>query len=83
MVHYLIFTAEVALQVLEVAPPPEPRKLTQAEEKTLQEKEDRTLRELRLFLRDVLSRLATEKKFRVFAKPVDPDEVKKVYVNRI
>ena len=68
-------SAAVALQVLEPAPPPEPRKLTKDEEKALQEKEERTLRELRLFLRDVLSRLATEKKFRVFAKPVDPEEV--------
>uniref|UniRef100_A0A493TV19 ATPase family AAA domain containing 2 n=1 Tax=Anas platyrhynchos platyrhynchos TaxID=8840 RepID=A0A493TV19_ANAPP len=34
-----------------------------------------TLRELRIFLRDVTHRLATDRRFREFAKPVDPQKV--------
>ncbi|KAM4704921.1 ATPase family AAA domain-containing protein 2 [Rhinophrynus dorsalis] len=64
-----------ALEVLPVAPPPEPRPLTAEELKRLEEQEENTLRELRLFLRDVSHRLAIDKRFRVFTKPVDPEEV--------
>ncbi|XP_033644751.1 ATPase family AAA domain-containing protein 2-like isoform X1 [Asterias rubens] len=64
-----------ALQVLPVAAAPEPRKLNEDERKKLAEREESTLRELRLFLRDVLSRLANERKFRQFLRPVDQDEV--------
>ncbi|KAE8599601.1 hypothetical protein XENTR_v10017249 [Xenopus tropicalis] len=64
-----------ALEVLPVAPPPEPRTLSAEELKQLEEQEESTLRELRLFLRDVSHRLAIDKRFRVFTKPVDPEEV--------
>nr|XP_033789639.1 ATPase family AAA domain-containing protein 2 isoform X3 [Geotrypetes seraphini] len=64
-----------ALEVLPVAPPPEPRQLTAEELKRLEEQEEDTLRELRLFLRDVTHRLAIDKRFRAFTKPVDPEEV--------
>nr|4TT6_A Chain A, ATPase family AAA domain-containing protein 2 [Homo sapiens] len=37
--------------------------------------EEDTFRELRIFLRNVTHRLAIDKRFRVFTKPVDPDEV--------
>ncbi|KAM4029276.1 ATPase family AAA domain-containing protein 2 isoform 1-T1 [Anomaloglossus baeobatrachus] len=64
-----------ALEVLPVAPPPEPRELTAEDLKRLEEQEEDTLRELRLFLRDVTHRLAIDKRFRAFTKPVDPEEV--------
>lgn len=64
-----------ALEVLPVAPPPEPRPLTAEEVKQLEEQEEDTFRELRIFLRNVTHRLAIDKRFRVFTKPVDPDEV--------
>ncbi|XP_038056718.1 ATPase family AAA domain-containing protein 2-like [Patiria miniata] len=68
-------TATDSLEVLPVAAPPEPRKLQEEELKKLEEREESTLRELRLFLRDVLTRLANEKKFRHFLRPVDLEEV--------
>ncbi|XP_044524933.1 ATPase family AAA domain-containing protein 2 [Gracilinanus agilis] len=64
-----------ALEVLPVAPPPEPKPLTAEEVKRLEEQEEDTFRELRIFLRNVTHRLAIDKRFRVFTKPVDPDEV--------
>ncbi|XP_036781419.2 ATPase family AAA domain-containing protein 2 isoform X3 [Manis pentadactyla] len=64
-----------ALEVLPVAPPPEPRQLTAEELKRLEEQEEDTFRELRIFLRSVTHRLAIDKRFRVFTKPVDLDEV--------
>ncbi|KAG8133926.1 hypothetical protein E2320_011675 [Naja naja] len=64
-----------ALEVLPVAPPPEPRQLTEREVKQLEEQEEDTLRELRIFLRNVTHRLAIDKRFRAFTKPVDLHEV--------
>ncbi|XP_037357948.1 ATPase family AAA domain-containing protein 2 isoform X2 [Talpa occidentalis] len=64
-----------ALEVLPIAPPPEPRPMTAEEVKRLEEQEEDTFRELRIFLRNVTHRLAIDKRFRVFTKPVDLDEV--------
>ncbi|XP_007435947.1 ATPase family AAA domain-containing protein 2 isoform X2 [Python bivittatus] len=64
-----------ALEVLPVAAPPEPRQLTENEVKQLEEQEEDTLRELRIFLRNVTHRLAIDKRFRAFTKPVDLHEV--------
>ncbi|XP_032078684.1 ATPase family AAA domain-containing protein 2 [Thamnophis elegans] len=64
-----------ALEVLPVAPPPQPRQLTEQEIKQLEEQEEDTLRELRNFLRNVTHRLAIDKRFRAFSKPVDLHEV--------
>ncbi|XP_073488315.1 ATPase family AAA domain-containing protein 2 [Aquarana catesbeiana] len=64
-----------ALEVLPVAPPPEPRPLTTEELKRLEAQEEDTLRELRVFLRDVTHRIAIDKRFRAFTKPVDLEEV--------
>nr|XP_020452864.1 ATPase family AAA domain-containing protein 2 isoform X2 [Monopterus albus] len=64
-----------ALEVLPVAPPAPPRELTEEEIQKLEEQEEDTLRELRLFLRDVTNRLSQDKRFRAFTKPVDLDEV--------
>ena len=61
-----------ALEVLPVAPPP--RQLTE-EETQLEEQEEDTLRELRLFLRNVTNRLSQDKRFKAFTKPVDLEEV--------
>ncbi|KAG8010266.1 ATPase family AAA domain-containing protein 2, partial [Nibea albiflora] len=64
-----------ALEVLPVAPPPPRRKLTEEEIQRLEEQEEDTLRELRLFLRDVTNRLSQDKRFKAFTKPVDLEEV--------
>ncbi|XP_028281971.1 ATPase family AAA domain-containing protein 2 isoform X2 [Parambassis ranga] len=64
-----------ALEVLPVAPPPAPRQLTEEEAQRLEEQEEDTLRELRLFLRDVTNRLSQDKRFKAFTKPVDLEEV--------
>ncbi|XP_063079492.1 ATPase family AAA domain-containing protein 2B [Engraulis encrasicolus] len=52
-----------------------PRQLSAEERGRLEEQEENTLRELRLFLRDVTRRLATDKRFLIFSKPVDIEEV--------
>lgn len=64
-----------ALEVLPVAAPPAPRQLTEEETQRLEEQEEDTLRELRLFLRDVTNRLSQDKRFKAFTKPVDLEEV--------
>ncbi|XP_039974151.1 ATPase family AAA domain-containing protein 2-like isoform X2 [Xiphias gladius] len=64
-----------SLEMLPVAPPPPPRQLTEEETQKLEEQEEDTLRELRLFLRDVTNRLSQDKRFKAFTKPVDLDEV--------
>ncbi|XP_025111165.1 ATPase family AAA domain-containing protein 2-like isoform X3 [Pomacea canaliculata] len=71
--------AQCILQVLPKAAPPEPRKLTEREECRLLEQEEDTLRELRIFLRDILSKLGREKKFLIFTKPVDVEDVPDYY----
>uniref|UniRef100_A0A8C4I5U2 ATPase family AAA domain-containing protein 2 n=1 Tax=Dicentrarchus labrax TaxID=13489 RepID=A0A8C4I5U2_DICLA len=63
------------LDVLPVAEAPGPRVLSAEEQRRLAEQEESTLRELRLFLRDVTKRLATDKRFNIFSKPVDIEEV--------
>uniref|UniRef100_A0A671QVJ9 ATPase family AAA domain-containing protein 2 n=1 Tax=Sinocyclocheilus anshuiensis TaxID=1608454 RepID=A0A671QVJ9_9TELE len=64
-----------ALEVLTLAEDPGPRQLSPEEQQRLEEQEENTLRELRLFLRDVTKRLATDKRFQIFSKPVDIEEV--------
>ncbi|TNN36157.1 ATPase family AAA domain-containing protein 2 [Liparis tanakae] len=64
-----------ALEVLPVAAPPPPRQLTEEETRRLEEQEEDTLRDLRLFLRDVTNRLSQDKRFKAFTKPVDLGEV--------
>ncbi|KAM7368152.1 hypothetical protein PAMP_014399 [Pampus punctatissimus] len=62
-------------EVLPLAEAPGPRVLSAEEQRRLAEQEENTLRELRLFLRDVTKRLATDKRFNIFSKPVDIEEV--------
>ncbi|KAM4793754.1 ATPase family AAA domain-containing protein 2 isoform 3-T3 [Cyanocitta cristata] len=68
-------SARRPLEVLPVAPPPKPRQLTEEEIRQLEEQEEDTLRELRIYLRDVTHRLVIDRRFRAFTKPVDPEEV--------
>lgn len=67
------------LEVLPKAAPPEPRQLTEKELKALYQQEEATLRELRLFLRDVLNKLGRDRKFQIFAKPVDTEDAPDYY----
>ncbi|XP_061529884.1 ATPase family AAA domain-containing protein 2-like isoform X2 [Phycodurus eques] len=64
-----------SLEVLPVAPPLPPRQLAEQEARKLAEQEEDSLRELRLFLRDVTNRLSQDKRFKAFTKPVDLEEV--------
>ncbi|XP_027757727.1 ATPase family AAA domain-containing protein 2-like isoform X1 [Empidonax traillii] len=67
-------TAWQPLEVLPIAPPPKPRQLTEEELRQVKEEEEDTLRELRIYLRDVAHRLVVDRRFRPFMKPVDPEE---------
>ncbi|GFT89929.1 ATPase family AAA domain-containing protein 2B [Trichonephila clavipes] len=66
---------KATLEELPKAPPPACRQLTPTELNKLRQREEATLRELRLFLRDILTKLAKDRRFTVFSRPVDPDEV--------
>nr|XP_023422111.1 ATPase family AAA domain-containing protein 2B [Cavia porcellus] len=68
-------TALCAMEVLPLALPAPPRQLSESEKNRMEDQEENTLRELRLFLRDVTKRLATDKRFNIFSKPVDIEEV--------
>lgn len=79
--HFCLSSVLHALEVLPVAPPPPPRQLTEEETQKLEEQEEDTLRELRLFLRDVTNRLSQDKRFKAFTKPVDLEEVAVLFFN--
>lgn len=57
------------------APTPPPPPLTMEQKQKLFEQEEHILRELRIFLRDMCRKLANNKLFYIFTKPVDTDEV--------
>ncbi|KAK4885527.1 hypothetical protein RN001_001798 [Aquatica leii] len=57
------------------APTPPPTPISEETAKKLYEQEERTLRELRIFLRDMCKKLANNKLFFMFTKPVDTEEV--------
>ncbi|KAF4524892.1 hypothetical protein B566_EDAN015548 [Ephemera danica] len=67
-------TREDVLEKLPVAPPPEPPKLTEEQSMELYKKEEMTLRELRIFLREICAKLARNKQFFMFVQPVDLEE---------
>ncbi|XP_076098505.1 ATPase family AAA domain-containing protein 2-like isoform X2 [Mytilus galloprovincialis] len=67
------------LEILPKAAPPEPRKYSARELEKIYEQEETTLRELRLFLRDVLNKLGRDRKFHLFAKPVDTEDAPDYY----
>ena len=60
---------------LPVVPVPESRQLTEKEEKRLKRKEGALLRELRIFLRDIWTKINRDNKFFMFRMPVNTDEV--------
>jgi len=62
-------------EVLPKAEKQEARQLTDVERNRIREREEATFRELRLFLRDVINKLGRDRKFAMFAKPVDVTEV--------
>jgi len=53
------------MEILERAPPPPVAELTPQELKKIELSEESTMRSLRLFLRDVLTRLAQDRRFKV------------------
>lgn len=57
----ILFVIEEQLEELPVAPPPSPPKLTESQLKDLYDKEENTLRELRIFLRQICTKLANNK----------------------
>ncbi|XP_076547755.1 ATPase family AAA domain-containing protein 2 isoform X3 [Osmia lignaria lignaria] len=63
------------LEELPLAPDPLPKKLTEEERKLIYEKEEVSLRELRIFLREICAKLARNRQFFMFTKPVDTEEV--------
>jgi len=62
-------------EILQKAEKKEARQLTDVERKRIREREEATFRELRLFLRDVINKLGKDRKFAMFAKPVNITEV--------
>ncbi|KAK3932961.1 ATPase family AAA domain-containing protein 2 [Frankliniella fusca] len=70
---------EGSWEELPEAPPPEPAKLTEEELEKLYAKEEHTLRELRIFLREVCAKLARNRLFFMFTKPVDVEEAPDYY----
>lgn len=62
-------------EILPLAPLPPSHQLSEQERLHLEEQEEDVLRELRLFLRNVTERLALDRRFKVFTKPVDLEEV--------
>nr|CAD7429035.1 unnamed protein product [Timema monikensis] len=63
------------MEALPIAPPPEPPKLSEQELRDLYEKEEDSLSELRIFLRQICAKLARNRQFFMFTKPVDINEV--------
>lgn len=57
------------------APPPPPPRESAEEVTRRKRKEDYKLRELRIFLRDICRKLASNRRFYKFTKPVDLEEV--------
>ncbi|XP_060804753.1 ATPase family AAA domain-containing protein 2-like isoform X2 [Amyelois transitella] len=57
------------------APPPPPPRESEEEISRRKRKEDYKLRELRIFLRDICRKLASNRRFYKFTKPVDLEEV--------
>ncbi|KAM6900033.1 ATPase family AAA domain-containing protein 2-like [Xenentodon cancila] len=68
-------TLTQTLEILPVAPPSPPRQLSEQERLRLEEQEEVVLRELRLFLRNVTEELRLDRRFKIFTKPVDTEEV--------
>ena len=68
-------TPKAKLEVLPLAPAVIPRQLNEKEKEQLEKREEATLRELRIFLREILAKMARNKLFYMFTRPVDIKEV--------
>ena len=68
-------TPKAKLEVLPLAPAVVPRQLNEKEKEQLEKREEATLRELRIFLREILAKMARNKLFYMFTRPVDIKEV--------
>ena len=53
--------------------------MSKTELKEVEQKEEATMRTLRIFLRNVVTRLAQDKRFKEFTKPVDVEEIPDYY----
>lgn len=74
--HFFVWSeTKKPLEVLPVAPAPKARELSVNELEKLREHEENTLRELRIFLREITVKLMSDRKFKEFYKPVDLEEV--------
>ena len=78
---FFAWLEDQVVEVLPFAPTPPPRQLSEAELQKARQDEENTMRELRIFLRDVNAKLCQDRRFKEFAKPVDLLEVL-VYMNR-
>ena len=67
--------AKKQLEALPLAPLPPQHSFNSKEMKRLEELEEATLRELRIFLREICAKLARNRTFYIFTKPVDEEEV--------
>jgi len=67
--------AEARYEPLAEAPPAPPKPLGANELRKFVKLERQMLRELRIFLREILGRLVRDRRFLIFSKPVDPQEV--------
>ncbi|CAE7725458.1 ATAD2, partial [Symbiodinium sp. KB8] len=67
------------LRELPPPPPPPPAKLSAADRKKLEAREDKRLRQLRLLLREVLGEFGRDSKLRCLSRPVDPELVPDYY----
>ena len=73
--NFLFVITAKPQEILPKAEKQEARQLTEVERKRIREQEETTFRELRLFLREVINKLGRDRKFAMFAKPVDITEV--------
>jgi hypothetical protein len=55
------------------------QKMTKDQNNQLEQKEEATMRTLRIFLRNIVTRLAQDKRFKEFTKPVDEEEIPDYY----
>lgn len=73
--HRKMVTQKKKLEALPVAQVAAPRQLSEKESKRLNELEEATLRELRIFLRQICAKLCRNRQFYTFCEPVDVEEV--------
>ena len=72
---FFVTEAPRTLEILPVAAPPPKRQMSDLELESLRAMEENILRELRLFLREIVWKLMADRKFKEFLKPVDLEEV--------